>query len=55
MFFQMSFFKVVLVTHRIVYPAGSKLVDAAAIAEHVFPVPTEWYNNIPLTGAYGVK
>ena len=55
MFFQISFFKVVRVTHKIVYPNGSKFEVAAAIAEQVLPVPTLWYNSIPLTGAKGVK
>ena len=43
------------VTHKIVYPNGSKLAVAAAIAEHVFPEPVEWYSSIPLTGAAGLK
>ena len=55
MFFQISFFKVARVTHRIVYPWGSKVDVADAIAEHVLPVPVLCHNSIPFTGLCGVK
>ena len=55
MFFQISFFNVVLVTHNIVYPCLSNSLDAVAIALHVLPEPVECHKIIPFVFAWGVK